>query len=73
MNNQDQSIDVYERLAQVLDATPQGFPRMKSGVEVKLLRMVFSPEEVSLAGHMTIIRVSRPKEPDVPASTRMMQ
>ena len=54
MNNQDQTIDVYERLAQVLDATPQGFPRMKSGVEVKLLRMVFSPEEVSLAGHMTI-------------------
>ena len=43
MNNQDQTIDVYERLAEVLDATPQGFPRMKSGVELKLLRTgVFS-------------------------------
>ena len=26
---------------------------MKSGVEVKLLRLVFSPEEVSLASYMT--------------------
>ena len=54
MNNPDQSIDVYERLADVLDATPQGFPRMKSGVELKLLRLVFTPEEVSLASYLTI-------------------
>jgi len=53
MDNNDKSIDVYERLANVLDATPQGFPRMKSGVEVKLLKLVFSPEEVSLASYLT--------------------
>ena len=53
MNNTNESIDVYERLANVLDATPQGFPRMKSGVEIKLLKLVFTPEEVSLASYLT--------------------
>ena len=53
MNTNDEPIDVYERLANVLDATPQGFPRMKSGVEIKLLKLVFTSEEVSLAGHLT--------------------
>ena len=53
MKNPDESIDIYERLATVLDATPQGFPRMKSGVEIKLLKLAFTPEEVSLAGHLT--------------------
>ena len=32
MDNSNDSIDVYEHLATVLEATPQGFPRMKSGV-----------------------------------------
>ena len=53
MKNPDESIDIYERLAKVLDATPQGFPRMKSGVELKLLKLAFTPEEVSLAGYLT--------------------
>ena len=53
MNTNDEPIDVYERLANVLDATPQGFPRMKSGVEIKLLKLVFTSEEVSLAGYLT--------------------
>ena len=53
MSNTSESVDIYERLAQVLDATPQGFPRMKSGVEIKLLKFAFTPEEVSLAGHLT--------------------
>ena len=53
MKNTSESIDVYERLANVLDATPQGFPRMKSGVEIKLLKLVFTPEEVSLASYLT--------------------
>ena len=53
MDNIDKSPDVYERLANVLEATPQGFPRMKSGVELKLLRLVFTPEEVSLASYLT--------------------
>lgn len=53
MKKIDNPTDVYERLADVLDATPQGFPRMKSGVELKLLRLAFTPKEVSLAGYLT--------------------
>ena len=53
MNNTNEPIDVYERLATVLDAMPQGFPRMKSGVEIKLLKLVFTHEEVSLASYLT--------------------
>ena len=30
-----------------------GFPRTKSGVEMKLIKMAFTPEEVALAGQLT--------------------
>jgi len=48
-----ESIDVYERLADALDALPNGFARTESGVELKLIEMAFTEEEVSLAGHLT--------------------
>ena len=48
-----ESIDVYERLAIALEALPHGFPPTKSGVEMKLIKMAFTPEEVSLAGLLT--------------------
>ena len=40
--------DVYERLAQVLDILPNGFPRTESGVEMTLLKKIFEPEEAEL-------------------------
>ena len=45
--------DVYERLAGALDALPHGFPRTASGVELKLIKTAFTPEEVWLAGQLT--------------------
>jgi len=42
------SEDVYHRLAKVLDTLPNGFPTTESGVEIKLLRKVFTPEEADL-------------------------
>ena len=33
------SVDVYERLADALEALPSGFPRMLSGVEIELIRL----------------------------------
>jgi len=45
--------DIYERLANALEALPHGFARTPSGVEIKLIKMAFTPEEVSLAGHLT--------------------
>ncbi len=39
----------YEKLANVLDTLPNGFPRTESGVEIKLLKKIFTPEEAELA------------------------
>lgn len=39
---------VYERLADVLDTLPNGFPRTDSGVEMKLLKKTFEPDEADL-------------------------
>ncbi len=40
---------VYEQLADALDKLPNGFPRTSSGVEIKILKKLFSPEEAALA------------------------
>ena len=40
-------VDIYERLANALEALPHGFARTPSGVEIKLIKMAFTPEEVS--------------------------
>jgi NAD-dependent dihydropyrimidine dehydrogenase PreA subunit len=45
-------IDICERLADALDALPHGFARTPSGVEIRLIKMAFTPEEVWLAGQM---------------------
>jgi Na+-translocating ferredoxin:NAD+ oxidoreductase subunit B len=41
--------DVYKRLAEKLDAHPNGFPATESGVELTILRKIFSPEEAEAA------------------------
>jgi ferredoxin len=44
--------NLYRRLAQRLDATPNGFPATESGVELRLLAKIFTPEEAALASVM---------------------
>ena len=44
--------DPYRRLAQRLDAIPNGFPATECGVELKLLAKIFTPEEALLACEM---------------------
>lgn len=44
--------DPYEALAAALDRLPNGFPRTPSGVELRLLARLATPEEASLAGLM---------------------
>jgi electron transport complex protein RnfB len=46
-------LDIYERLADALDALPHGFARTPSGVEIRLIKMAFTREEVELAGQLT--------------------
>jgi ferredoxin len=46
--------EVYEKLATHLDRLPAGFPKTESGVELRILRRLFSPEEASLAQLLTL-------------------
>jgi electron transport complex protein RnfB len=49
-------MDRYQKLAQHLDKLPGGFPPSDSGVELRLLRRLFTPEEAELAVHLTLDR-----------------
>ncbi len=40
--------DIYTRLAEVLDTLPNGFPSTESGIEIRLLKKIFTPEEAEL-------------------------
>ena len=44
----------YEKLAQHLEKLPGGFPPSDSGVELRLLKRLFTPEEADLAVHLTL-------------------
>jgi ferredoxin len=47
--------DVYEKLAQHLDSLPTGYPRTESGVELRILKRLFSPEEADIATTLTMM------------------
>jgi electron transport complex protein RnfB len=47
--------DVYERLARHLDDLPTGFVRTESGVEIRMLQRLFTPDEAELALRLTLI------------------
>ena len=53
--------DVYRQLAAHLDNLPGGFPSTDTGVELRILRRLFSPAEAELALHVSLI----PEEPRV--------
>jgi Pyruvate/2-oxoacid:ferredoxin oxidoreductase delta subunit len=41
--------DVYSRLAKRLDSLPHGYPSTPDGVELEILRKIFSPEDAAMA------------------------
>jgi hypothetical protein len=41
--------DIYEQLAKKLDELPEGFPATEKGVELKILREIFTPDEAEMA------------------------
>jgi electron transport complex protein RnfB len=43
------SKDPYERLRELMNEFPIGFPKTESGVEIKILRRLFTEEEVEIA------------------------
>jgi electron transport complex protein RnfB len=44
--------DPYRRLQEHLDNMPVGYPATKSGVEINLLKTIFTPVEASIATHL---------------------
>lgn len=46
--------EIYERLADSLNVLPNGFPRTKTGVEIRLLKKIVTPEHAELAGQLTM-------------------
>ena len=48
------SDDVYLRLRDFLDKLPGGFPATESGVEIKLLKRYFTPEEAEMELHLQL-------------------
>ena len=43
---------MYKKLAEKLDLTPNRYPKTESGVEVRLLEKIFSPDEAALGAEM---------------------
>lgn len=47
--------EVYVRLREHLDGLPGGYPPTESGIELRILRRLFTPEEAGLAPHLTLL------------------
>ena len=47
--NENSDEDIYRDLQQHIDTFPVGFPTTKSGVEIRLLKRLFTPEEAKIA------------------------
>lgn len=47
--------DAYRRLQRHLDRMPVGFPATKSGIEIRILQRLFSPEDVVIALELSAI------------------
>ena len=58
-----QDTHIYQRLAHHLDELPGGFPASDSGIELRILRRLFTEDEAALAVHLTVL----PERPHVVA------
>jgi Pyruvate/2-oxoacid:ferredoxin oxidoreductase delta subunit len=47
--------DAYQKLARHLDGLPGGFPPTPDGVELRILKRLFTPEQAELATKLTLI------------------
>ncbi|MFN3534306.1 MAG: 4Fe-4S ferredoxin, partial [Desulfatiglandales bacterium] len=47
-------MDIYERLAERLDHYAVGFPRTSSGIELRILKRLFTPQEAELYLQLTL-------------------
>jgi Na+-translocating ferredoxin:NAD+ oxidoreductase subunit B len=47
--------DIYQQLATFLDHLPAGYPSTESGVELRILKRLFTPQEAEVAMTLTLI------------------
>ncbi len=47
--------DVYKKLAKHLDNLPGGYPATESGVEIRILKRLFTDQEAEIAMSLTMI------------------
>lgn len=47
--------DVYTKLAAHLDNLPGGYPSTENGVELRILRRLFTPEEAEMTLHLSVL------------------
>jgi electron transport complex protein RnfB len=47
--------DVYEKLAKHLDSLPAGYPSTETGLELRILKRLFSPDEAQIATALTMM------------------
>ena len=53
--------EIYRKLAQRLDALPNGYPATEDGAELRILEKLFSPDEAKLASNLRLT-LETPKE-----------
>ena len=44
-----ENVDLYRVLQKYLDKMPVGYPATESGIEIKILKHLFTPEQVQIA------------------------
>lgn len=47
--------DIYQSLANYLEKTPGGYPKTPDGVELRILKLLFTPEEAELCTHLMMM------------------
>ena len=47
--------DVYRKLQQYLDTLPIDYPETESGVEIRILKHLFTPQEAEIALRLKVI------------------
>lgn len=50
--------NVYRKLQLELDKMPSGFPATQSGIEIRLLKYLYTPEEAEIVTHLSMMKES---------------
>ena len=60
-----ENVEIYRQLQEHLDKMPIGFPKAKSGSDIRLLKHLFTPEEAKIAIPVSYTHLTLPTTPYV--------